>query len=127
MANRVREFDGSAGRRPTRKRLQRQLLVARLLIIISRATKPRLFHSHAENWICRSSRFHRGQRPTLSAGGVCFFARRARFHHQTAEDSLEDFKNVYDFEEAFVRPFAPAKPIAPAVAGPPGLPAPKSL
>src|SRR5436190_1182366 len=29
---------------------------------------------------------------------------------KTEEDSIEDFKNVYDFEEAFVRPFAPAKP-----------------
>jgi uncharacterized repeat protein (TIGR04138 family) len=46
---------------------------------------------------------------------------------KTEEDSLEDFKNVYDFEEAFVKPFAPAKPIAPAVAGPPGAHAPKSL
>jgi uncharacterized repeat protein (TIGR04138 family) len=31
---------------------------------------------------------------------------------KTEEDSIEDFKNVYDFEEAFVRPFAPAKPEA---------------
>ena len=29
---------------------------------------------------------------------------------KTERDSIEDFKNVYDFEEAFVRPFAPAKP-----------------
>jgi uncharacterized repeat protein (TIGR04138 family) len=29
---------------------------------------------------------------------------------KTEEDSLEDFKNVYDFAEVFVRPFAPAKP-----------------
>jgi len=43
---------------------------------------------------------------------------------KTEEDSIEDFKNVYDFQEAFVKPFAPAKPIAPAVARPPGLPAP---
>src|SRR6266478_4473742 len=28
---------------------------------------------------------------------------------KTDQDSIEDFKNVYDFEEAFVRPFAPAK------------------
>jgi uncharacterized repeat protein (TIGR04138 family) len=28
---------------------------------------------------------------------------------KTEEDSIEDFKNVYDFEEAFVKPFAPAK------------------
>ena len=46
---------------------------------------------------------------------------------KTEEDSLEDFKNVYDFKEAFVKPFAPAKSIAPAVAGPPGLHAPKLL
>ena len=29
---------------------------------------------------------------------------------KTEEDSIEDFKNVYDFEEAFVRPFSPVKP-----------------
>jgi len=29
---------------------------------------------------------------------------------KTEEDSIEDFKNVYDFEEAFVKPFAPEKP-----------------
>jgi uncharacterized repeat protein (TIGR04138 family) len=29
---------------------------------------------------------------------------------KTEEDSIDDFKNVYDFEEAFVKPFAPAKP-----------------
>ena len=29
---------------------------------------------------------------------------------KTEEDSLDDFKNVYDFAEAFVRPFTPAKP-----------------
>src|SRR5215470_10450025 len=28
---------------------------------------------------------------------------------KTDEDSIEDFKNVYDFQEAFVQPFAPAK------------------
>ena len=42
---------------------------------------------------------------------------------KTEEDSIGDFKNVYDFEEAFVRPFAPAKP---QCAEPPTqLPAPK--
>ena len=42
---------------------------------------------------------------------------------KTEEDSIDDFKNVYDFEEAFVRPFAPAKPES---AKPPGqLPAPR--
>jgi uncharacterized repeat protein (TIGR04138 family) len=29
---------------------------------------------------------------------------------KTEQDSIEDFKNVYDFEEAFVKPFAPSKP-----------------
>jgi uncharacterized repeat protein (TIGR04138 family) len=28
---------------------------------------------------------------------------------KTEEDSIEDFKDVYDFEGAFVKPFAPAK------------------
>jgi uncharacterized repeat protein (TIGR04138 family) len=42
---------------------------------------------------------------------------------KTEEDSIKDFKNVYDFEDAFVRPFAPAKPES---GKPPGqLPAPK--
>src|SRR2546421_8097732 len=44
---------------------------------------------------------------------------------KTEEDSLEDFKNVYDFEEAFAKPFTPAKPTA---AKPPSeLTAPKSV
>lgn len=29
---------------------------------------------------------------------------------KTEQDSIEDFKNVYDFKEAFVKPFEPAKP-----------------
>jgi uncharacterized repeat protein (TIGR04138 family) len=42
---------------------------------------------------------------------------------KTEEDSIEDFKNVYDFKEAFVKPFAPPEP---ATAKPPAqLPAPK--
>jgi uncharacterized repeat protein (TIGR04138 family) len=44
---------------------------------------------------------------------------------KTDRDSIEDFKNVYDFEEAFVKPFAPAKPVAQKPA--PSLPAPKLL
>ncbi len=42
---------------------------------------------------------------------------------KTEEDSIEDFKNVYDFYEAFVKPFAPEKPLVAKL--PPGLPAPK--
>jgi uncharacterized repeat protein (TIGR04138 family) len=44
---------------------------------------------------------------------------------KTEEDSLEDFKNVYDFEAAFVKPFTPAKPTA--AKPPPELTAPKSV
>jgi len=44
---------------------------------------------------------------------------------KTDEDSLDDFKNVYDFEEAFVKPFAPLVVTTPVL--PPGLPAPKPL
>ena len=44
---------------------------------------------------------------------------------KTEEDSLEDFKNVYDFEVAFVKPFTPAKPTA--AKPPPEMTAPKSV
>ncbi len=43
---------------------------------------------------------------------------------KTEEDSIEDFKNVYDFQEVFVKPFAPEKPLTTRL--PPGLPAPKA-
>lgn len=43
---------------------------------------------------------------------------------KTEEDSIEDFKSVYDFNEAFVKPFAPEK--LPAKKAPPALPAPKA-
>lgn len=42
---------------------------------------------------------------------------------KTEEDSIKDFKDVYDFEEAFVRPFAPAKPASDK--SPAQLPAPR--
>ena len=42
---------------------------------------------------------------------------------KTEEDSIDDFKNVFDFHEVFVKPFEPAKPAHPEV--PLGLPAPK--
>ena len=41
---------------------------------------------------------------------------------KTEEDSIKDFKNVYDFKEAFVRPFAPTK--AETAKPPTQLPAP---
>ena len=42
---------------------------------------------------------------------------------KTDEDSIEDFKNVYQFHDAFVKPFEPAAVPAPVL--PPSLPAPK--
>lgn len=44
---------------------------------------------------------------------------------KTDRDSIEDFKNVYDFEEAFVQPFSPAKAVTQKP--PPSLPAPRLL
>ena len=35
---------------------------------------------------------------------------------KTEEDSIEDFKSVYDFQEAFVKPFAPQRRSAGEVA-----------
>jgi uncharacterized repeat protein (TIGR04138 family) len=56
-------------------------------------------------------------------GNMVFNLIGAGVFGKTEEDSIEDFKNVYDFGEAFVKPFAPAKP---AAANPPAqLPAPK--
>lgn len=56
-------------------------------------------------------------------GNMVFNLIGAGVFGKTEEDSIEDFKNVYDFEESFMKPFAPAKP---AAAKPPAqLPAPK--
>jgi uncharacterized repeat protein (TIGR04138 family) len=44
---------------------------------------------------------------------------------KTEEDSMEDFKSVYDFEEAFVKPFLPVK--LTAAKPPQAVPAPKPL
>ena len=58
-------------------------------------------------------------------GHMVFNLIEAGIFGKTEEDSLEDFKNVYDFEEAFAKPFTPAKPTA---AKPPSeLTAPKSV
>jgi uncharacterized repeat protein (TIGR04138 family) len=58
-------------------------------------------------------------------GHMVFNLIEAGVFGKTEEDSLEDFKNVYDFEAAFVTPFTPAKP--PAAKSPPELTAPKSV
>jgi uncharacterized repeat protein (TIGR04138 family) len=43
-------------------------------------------------------------------GNMVFNLISAGIFGKTEEDSIEDFKDVYDFKEAFVKPFAPAKP-----------------
>ena len=45
-------------------------------------------------------------------GNMVFNLIGAGIFGKTEEDSIEDFKNVYDFEEAYVKPFAPAKQMA---------------
>lgn len=42
-------------------------------------------------------------------GNMVFNLIGAGIFGKTEEDSIEHFKNVYDFEEAFVKPFAPPK------------------
>ena len=67
-----------------------------------------------------------GIRTCEDIGHMVFNLINAGIFGKTEEDSLEDFKNVYDFQDAFVKPFAPVK--TPTVKKlPPGLPAPKSL
>jgi uncharacterized repeat protein (TIGR04138 family) len=58
-------------------------------------------------------------------GNMVFNLIGAGIFVKTDEDSIEDFKNVYDFEEVFVKPFAPAKAISPPKL-PPSFPAPKT-
>jgi uncharacterized repeat protein (TIGR04138 family) len=66
-----------------------------------------------------------GIRSCEDIGHMVFNLIDAGVFGKTEEDSMEDFKAVYDFQEAFVKPFAPEKP---ASAKPsPGLPAPKPL
>lgn len=56
-------------------------------------------------------------------GNMVFNLIGAGVFGKTEEDSIEDFKNVYDFGEAFVKPFVPAKPAT--AKGPTQLSAPK--
>ena len=62
-----------------------------------------------------------GIRSTEDVGHMVFNLIGAGIFGKTDEDSIDDFKNVYDFQEAFVKPFAPEKTPEPR----PGLPAPK--
>jgi uncharacterized repeat protein (TIGR04138 family) len=51
-----------------------------------------------------------GIRSCEDIGHMVFNLIGAGVFGKTEQDSIEDFKNVYDFEEAFVKPFTPAKP-----------------
>ncbi len=67
-----------------------------------------------ENW---------GVHSTEDIGHMVFNLIGAGIFGKTDEDSIEDFKNIYDFQDAFVKPFAPEK----KVPAPKSLPAPKTV
>ena len=64
-----------------------------------------------------------GIRSTEDIGHMVFNLIGAGIFGKTDEDSIEDFKNIYDFQEAFVKPFVPEKKTEPAKS----LPAPKTV
>jgi len=51
-----------------------------------------------------------GIRSCEDIGHMVFNLIGAGVFGKTEQDSIQDFKNVYDFKEAFVTPFEPAKP-----------------
>lgn len=63
-----------------------------------------------------------GIRSCEDIGHMVFNLIGAGIFGKTEEDSIEDFKNVFDFNEVFVKPFEPEKPARPDM--PAGLPAP---
>ena len=50
-----------------------------------------------------------GIRSCEDVGHMVFNLIGAGIFGKTEEDSIDDFKNVFDFQEAFVKPFAPKK------------------
>lgn len=66
-----------------------------------------------------------GIRSCEDIGHMVFNLIGAGIFGKTEDDSIEDFKNVYDFREAFVKPFEPQKTVPAEL--PPALPAPKGL
>src|SRR3954454_24013196 len=68
---------------------------------------------------------HWGVHRCEDIGGMVFNLIGAGIFGKTDEDSIEDFKGVYQFQDAFVKPFEPPPPSAPVL--PPSLPAPKLL
>lgn len=69
---------------------------------------------------------HWGIRKTEDIGHMVFNLIAAGIFGKTERDSLDDFKNVYDFDDAFVKPFTPGKETTEPKSRL-GLPAPKSL
>lgn len=57
-------------------------------------------------------------------GNMVFNLIGAGVFGKTEEDSIKDFKNVYDFKEAFVKPFVPAKTAGDKSASQPPSPSP---
>ncbi len=51
-------------------------------------------------------------RQSLDIGEMVFNLINAGIFGKTESDSLEDFKDGFDFEEAFVKPFQPSRPVA---------------
>ena len=67
-----------------------------------------------------------GIRSCEDFGNMVFNLIAAGIFGKTEEDSIDDFKSVYNFEDVFVKPFAPAQ--VPSAKSPPsGLAAPKSV
>lgn len=66
-----------------------------------------------------------GIRSCEDIGHMVFNLIGAGVFGKTEQDSIEDFKNVYDFDEAFVKPFAPSKSetVKPRAQLPPSKPA----
>jgi uncharacterized repeat protein (TIGR04138 family) len=64
-----------------------------------------------------------GIHSSADIGNMVFNLIGAGIFGKTEEDSIEDFRNVYDFEEVFVKPFAPEKPVVARARA--ELPAPK--
>src|SRR6202795_4479874 len=65
-----------------------------------------------------------GIRSTEDIGHMVFNLIGAGIFGKTDQDSIEDFKDVYDFEQAFVKPFAPIN-LGASPRPQPTLPAPK--
>jgi uncharacterized repeat protein (TIGR04138 family) len=64
-----------------------------------------------------------GIKSTEDVGHMVFNLIGAGIFGKTEEDSIEDFKNVFDFNEAFVKPFEPEQ--RSTSEPPPSVPAPK--